>query len=172
MPTAAEFLANEKWVQKMRQHFTVLDRNKNGFLSQEDWTSWVDNLSKIIKMGAKEEARLREVHVKFAAKLGATGPGVQVSVDQFVAAVADFSSKREENSAFLTEVNQAWFDVVDTNDDGTISLAEYTKILQACNMSAEVAEMIFKAVDKNNNGKAEFKELAAMGEKFWFSLEH
>ena len=63
------------------EHFTVLDRNKNGFLSQEDWTLWVDNLKKIIMMKPDEEKKLRDIHVKFASLLGATGPGVQVKQD-------------------------------------------------------------------------------------------
>lgn len=170
-PTAADFLANEKWTKQMRDYFVVMDKNKNGLWSQEDWTIWIDNLKKTVEMGATEEAKLRAVHGKFGAKLGATGPGVQLTQDQFVKAVAGFSSKKEENIALINEVNQAWFDVVDTNDDGTISLSEYTKILEACNMTADVAKIVFDSIDKNNNGKIEMEELLAVSHKFWFSLE-
>ena len=51
------------------------------------------------------------------------------------------------------------------------SLSEYSKTLQACNMGPEVAKAVFNAVDKNNDRKIDPKELVAMGEKFWFSLE-
>ena len=120
---------------------------------------------------SKKEAKLREVHTKFGAKLGVTGPGTALTVDEFMKSAADFSSKKEENSDFLTEVNQAWLDVVDTNKDGTISLSEYTKILEARNVTADVAKMVFDSIDANNNGKIELEELLGVSRKFWFSPE-
>ena len=169
--TAADFLANETWARQMRDYFIVLDKNKNGLLSQEDWTIWIDNLKKAVEMDPKKEAKLREVHTKFGAKLGVTGPGTALTVDEFMKSAADFSSKKEENSDFLTEVNQAWLDVVDTNKDGTISLSEYTKILEARNVTADVAKMVFDSIDANNNGKIELEELLGISRKFWFSPE-
>jgi Ca2+-binding EF-hand superfamily protein len=170
--TAAQLLANEKWCKKMQDYFVVLDRNKNGSLSQEDWAIMLEDHKKVAMMSADEEAKLRDVHLRLAAKLGATGPGVQVSRDQFLKAAAEFSSKKEENTPLVIEVNQAWFNAVDTNDDGTICLEEYTKILQASNMSAEVAKAVFDAIDTNNNGKIEVDELLAMSKNFWFSVDN
>lgn len=170
MPTPQEYLASPKWVEKMKQSFTILDRNKNGYLSQEDWTVLVDTLKKLVKMGPGEEEKLREVYVKYAAALGAK-PGVRLDVDDYLQSVAKFASNQEESRKLLAEVNKASFAVIDTNDDGTISLVEYTKICEASNMTADIAKATFDAIDKNHNGKVELKELAALDDKFWFSLD-
>lgn len=170
MPTPQEYLASPKWVEKMKQSFTILDRNKNGYLSQEDWTVLVDTLKKLVKMGPGEEEKLREAYVKYASALGAK-PGVRLDVDDYLQSVAKFASNQEESRKLLAEVNKASFAVIDTNDDGTISLVEYTKICEASNMTADIAKATFDAIDKNHNGKVELKELAALDDKFWFSLD-
>ena len=57
---------------------------------------------------------------------------------------------------------------MDMNKDGIISLEEYTKLCEACNMTAEVAKMMFDMIDKNHDGKLELKEVLAITNKFWF----
>ena len=171
MATAEEYLANPIWVKKMRDHFNFMDKNKNGFLTQEELTSRADKLKKITGVKDEEEAKLREALVKLAVKLGATGPEVQIDQDGYVKAAAEFASKKEESTAILNEVNEAFFNCVDTNDDGTISVEEYGKVLQASNMKPEGAKVIFDLIDKNHNGKIEMKELVAISNAFYFSFD-
>lgn len=152
----------------MKEHFVILDRNKNGYLSQGDWTLWVDNLKKVIKMTPEEEATLRDCHVRLAAKLGATDPGVQVSEEEYLKNAAAFAASND--TAFLAEINKAWYHVLDINDDGAISLDEYIKVMEACNMNAETAKTIFQFADKNNDGRIQIREMEALGEKFWNSF--
>ena len=82
-----------------------------------------------------------------------------------------FASKEEENRPFVVELNKAWFEVLDTNDDGTINLEEYTKCIQASNFPPEAAKALFDAIDKNNNGKIETKELISKHVNFWFVID-
>lgn len=170
MATEQDYLGSEEWVKKMREQFKVLDRNKNGFLSQDDWAMWADKVTKVLKMDEEKEKKLREVHIKFASLLGAK-PGVQVSEDEYLKAVAKFAANQGESKAFLAEVNQAMFDAFDTNQDGTIGLEEYTKLMECYNRGPEVAKAVFDSIDANHNGRIEVKELVAAAEKFWFAYE-
>ena len=136
MPTEQEFLRNKEWVQKMKEHFTTLDRNKNGFLSQEDWILWVNNLKVILGMTEEKLKTVREVYIKLASLLGAK-PGVRLTEEEFMKTAAKFAANEKESRACLKEVNEAMFDVLDTNKDGTISLEEYTKLLESYNMDPE-----------------------------------
>lgn len=64
------------------------------------------------------------------------------------------------------------FNVLDTNKDGTLSLEEYTKLLQSCNITdPEIAKAVFNGVDINNDGKIEIMELYEVSDKFWFTLD-
>ena len=171
MPSEQEFLGNKEWVKKIKEHFTYLDTNKNGFLSQEDWILMVDNLKGILGMAEEKLKTVREVHIKLASRLGAK-PGVQLTEEEFVKTAAKFAVNEDESRACLKEVTDALFDVLDTNRDGTLSLVEYTKLLQSCNITdPEIAKAIFDSIDANHDGMIQIKELYDLSDKFWFTLD-
>ena len=171
MPTEQEFLGNKEWVKKIKEHFTYLDTNKNGFLSVEDWILMVDNLKAILGVAEEKVTTVREVHIKLAARLGAKS-GVQLTEEEFVKSAARFAENEDESRACLKEVTDALFDVLDTNRDGTLSLVEYTKLLQSCNIEdPEIAKAVFDSVDANHDGKIQIEELYEVSDKFWFTLD-
>ena len=171
MPTEQEFLGNKEWVKKIKEHFIYLDINKNGFLSQEDWILMVDNLKVILGMAEEKLKTVREVHIKLASLLGAK-PGVQLTEEEFVKTAAKFAANEKESRASLKEVTNALFDVLDTNKDGILSLDEYTKLLQSCNITdPEIAKAVFNSIDANHDEKIEIKELYELSDKFWFTLD-
>ena len=171
MPTEQEFLGNKEWVKKIKEHFTYLDTNKNGFLSVEDWILMVDTLTAILGMAEEKVTPVREVHIKLAARLGAKS-GVQLTKEEFVKSAARFAENEDESRACLKEVTDALFDVLDTNRDGTLSLVEYTKLLQSCNIEdPEIAKAVFDSVDANHDGKIQIEELYEVSDKFWFTLD-
>ena len=171
MPTEQEFLKNKEWMKKIKEHFTYLDTNKNGFLSQEDWILMVDNLKAILGMEEEKFKTVKEVHIKLASRLGAT-PGVQLTPEEFIKTAAKFAANEYESRACLKEVTDALFDVLDTNRNGTISLTEYTKLLQSCNIAdPEIAKAVFDSMDPNHDGKIQITELYDLSDKFWFTLD-
>ena len=106
--------------------------------------------------------------MKLAAALGA-GPGAQLTQEQYLKAMAEFVANcNEERRKFIRLVGSQAYAVMDTNKDGKISLEEYTKVCVANKQTAEVAEFVFKAIDKNHNGTVELKELIASYERFLF----
>ena len=171
MPTEQEFLGNKEWVKKIKEHFTYLDTNKNGLLSVEDWILMVDNLKAILGMAEEKFKLVREAHINLASRLGAK-PGVQLTQEEFVQTAAKFAANEDESRACLKEVTHVLFDVLDTNKDGTISLVEYTKLLQSCNIpDPEIAKAVFDSIDADHDGKIQIKELYDLSKKFWFTLD-
>lgn len=170
-----KFLASETWVKKIKKGFLRLDVNKNGYVSLENYTLWVDNIEKEHNQDPEMIARLREVQTNFAGAYGLK-PGVQFTQDQFVKAIAGLAaseSARKQNGERLLmfDLIDAWYDVVDSNHDGTITLDEYKKIFRARNLSDEAAEAVFRCVDQNHNGKLKRSELNDQQFKFWFTIE-
>ena len=170
MPTEQEFLGNKEWVKKIKEHFIYLDINKNGFVSQEDWTLMVDNLRAILGMAEEKLKTVREVHIKLASRLGAK-PGLELTEEEFVKSAAKFAANEKDSRACLKEVTDALFEVLDTNKDGSLRLEEYTQLLQSCNITdPEVAKAVFNSVDLNRDGKIEVTELYEVSDRFWFTL--
>ena len=62
--------------------------------------------------------------------------------------------------------------MVDKNHDGFVTRDEFHAIMKACNVSTEMADARFNAMDKNKNDKIELKELSEAEEKFWFDLDN
>ena len=105
-----------------------MDTNKNGFLSQGDWTLWVDNIKDAMKISPEDEAALRDAHVQLAVELGATEPGVQVPQEEFLKNAATFAASGDKIKTFLAELTQIWYRVLDMNHDGFISRDEFHKV--------------------------------------------
>ena len=85
-------------------------------------------------------------------------------------AVAEHAKQVRGGKVSLAKVNDAMYDVLDINRDGTVSLDEFTtvmKIVYRCD--AKEAEATFRLID-NKNGKIECKELTDYELKFWFDL--
>ena len=170
-----DYLKNEKWVKRIEGVFALQDTNKNGYLSKEEWFAVGKRLAEAVPDRPEELARYREVVDEFSNEFGMTD-GVKVDKEKYVQLAAVFAAKQmnavmkgEESS--VVKLDNAMFDMVDHNRDGTISWEEYKTVMGANYISEEAARAGFDMLDKNKNGKIERKEFTANTVKFWYSLE-
>jgi len=175
MATAQDFLQNPTWVHRMEEMFVVLDTNKNGRLSVEDWQLWADNIEKEVKPAAPLMAALRARTEEYCAAMGIVR-GKQATKAEFLKgiaamAVAERAKKEKGEETVLHKLNNAFYDIVDTNHDGCVTLDEWKIILRACNFDVSTADETFKIIDKNKNVKIERKELSDTEFKFWYTLD-
>lgn len=174
MATVQDYLQNPSWVHRMEQLFDVLDTNKNGYLTVEDTQLAADKIEKEVKPAANLMAALRARNEDIYAAIGVVS-GKQTTKDEFIKGVAalaivEKARKEKGEETLLHKVNNAWYDVVDINHDGCVRLDEWRVVLRASNMEG-AADEIFKALDKNKNGKIERKELSDNDFKFWYVLD-
>ncbi|XP_011403237.1 PREDICTED: clytin-like [Amphimedon queenslandica] len=177
MPAKAEdYLKNKKWVERINGMFVLMDKNKNGFLSEEDWFVTADKLAKTVPDRPEELARVNKTKLEFFAALGVKN-GQQVAKDQFVEVIAAFVAKQMEarsqgKETLIEKYDNAVFDLVDYNHDGTLSWEEYKAVMVAGGfVTEESARSGFETLDKNKNGKIERKEYIEADVKFWCNLE-
>ena len=85
-------------------------------------------------------------------------------------AIAEKARKEKGEETLLHKLNDAWYDAVDTHHDGCVRLDEWRIVLRAGNMES-AADEIFKALDKNKNGKIERKKLSDNDFNFWYVLD-
>ena len=172
---ADTFLNDRKWVKRVQQFFEVLDLNKSNTVSIADWQMWVDNIEREVKPKPELLEKLKQRMHNYAEQMGLK-QGVQLTKDQFVQEFAKFAATQSAKVAkgdrpLIFELNDAWYDVVDTNHDGFITLDEYTKVLKSSNFGdASEAKAAFDAVDANHDGRISRDELTQSEYKFWFTV--
>ena len=174
--TVQDYMNSEKWVTRVKAAFDMMDINKNGTLEEADWMKWVDNIKRDVNPDAALLDNLTKAMGNFTAALGVTG-GKKLTKDDYVKAsaeiaVAEQARKAKGERTLGSYLNEAWHAVVDKNHDGFVTKEEYHAIMKACNVTPEMADARFNAMDKDKNGKIELKELSEAEEKFWFDLEN
>ena len=129
MATADDYLKSPKWVEKFKRHFTMIDRNKNGYLSMEDYMAWPDTLKKVLSPDPQDVERLRQEYVKLATALGAK-PGAQLTQEQFLKATAEFLAQLTQEqflkatAEFLANCNEERRKILDDMSEATYAVME------------------------------------------------
>ena len=173
-----QFRNDADWVHRMNEVFTLVDADRNECISLKEWELWVDNIQQEVNRGADDElvVELRTSLREFCGAIGLTQDKT-VTREEFIDMMARFASaegdKMQTEEWLLYRLNCAWFNIVDTTDDGMVTLDGYKKIMKACNFGESAAEATFKLLcNETNPGKIERLKLIDMEFKFWFTLGH
>lgn len=172
--SAEEFLQSASWVHRIGEVFVLLDTNKNGYLSLEDYELSTSKLAKVAEPDHKLLTVLRTRMEEFCTALGLTR-GKRLTKEEYVKATAklaeeEVARKKRGEELLLFKYKHAVYDVVDMNHDGCVTLDEYKKVFGAL-VGGEHAEASFKMLDKNNNGKIERSELNQHDYNFWYTID-
>ena len=175
--TVQDYSNSEKWVTRVKAAFDMIDINKNGTLEAADWMKWIENIKRDVNPDAALLDNLIKAMGNFTVALGVAEPGKKLNKDEYVeamaeTAVAELAKKAKGERTLSSYLNEAWHAVVDKNHDGFVTKDEFDTIMKACNVTPEMADARFNAIDKNKNGKIELNELTDADEKFWFDLEN
>lgn len=173
--SAQEFLRSPNWVHRIEAIFAQLDVDKSGYLSLEDWELTISNIEKEINPDPKLLEALRTRMVEYCAAMGLTR-GKRLTKEEYVKEMAkmaadEVAKRKRGEEPLLFKVNHAFYDVVDTNHDGHVTLDEYKAILRAWRFGPEAAEESFRVIDTNKNGKIERSELNHHEFNFWFTTD-
>ena len=175
MATVQDYLKNDKWVKRLNEAFVLLDLNKNGNLSREDWLVIPDKLSKAAPDRPNEIAKLRQIMLEFTAAMG-LNEGVKADKKKFLELFAAMAiSERERvkrgEISLSEKVDNAVFDVVDQNHDGRITFEEFKIVMKIYGHDEDVGKATFALLDKNKNGAIDRKEYIEADMKFWYGLD-
>lgn len=145
------------------------------YVSRDDLNLQIDRLAEIVTDRPDLIAKGRKAVSEFADALGLT-KGVKADKKKFLelvaaAAVAQASRVRRGEKTITDNINDAYFDILDQNHDGHVTLDEYKVLMKVMNFPLESAEATFNMLDKNKNGKLERQELNSAENKFWYILD-
>ena len=175
MASKVDLNKNPVWVKRMEDYFDRLDLNKNGFLTIEEIEKWASKMHGLCKATPQEIENLGAKLREFWGEIGLL-PGKQLSKKEFIQGLSNLGrdelERKSNNEKTLYEkLNDAFYDVVDINNDGTVTLEEVSTVKKACDLDPKGAEAWFKMADKNKNGKIEREELNRCEFNFFFRPE-
>lgn len=163
---------NPIFIQRMEDYFDSIDLNKNGLLAIEEIQQWATNLQEKCQSTPEKVNRLRENLNEFWGAIGLL-PGKEINKHEFVLGIArlgesELQRQRNNEVTLHSKLNNSFFDIMDINNDGTVSLEELKIMMEACNKNSTEAESWMTAVDTNKNGRVERDELNKFEFDFWF----
>jgi len=157
--------------------FDVFDTNSDGSVDQNDTMEVVTKMAKLrgIPTDSTSYKKLRADYLAWWQMLGSqldADHDGRVTQDEFVTFwenFADLANAGNENLVkLLLASGEMNFDLLDSNEDGVISLEEYSDWLIAQNVDTDF-EACFKSLDLDSNGSLNRDEAGAMLKNFILS---
>ena len=174
--TADDYLKNVEWKARLESTFDALDLNKDGLITVDDV---VFDTRKYAHLNSDPKVieRFRIARCEAAADIGLK-PGISLTKEEYIHNLANLAPRevvkvRSGEGSTIHKVNNALFDVIDTNHDGVVSREEYRAFLEAVSgeKSPAYIDTIFDLIDTNKNGKLERKELSDYEYRLFFTFE-
>ncbi|KAG0714536.1 Sarcoplasmic calcium-binding protein [Chionoecetes opilio] len=141
------------WRLKMRTHHEVLDINKDGVVSWDDFETLIKNFTELGHLSSDEVASFTDAvrHV-WEEEWGASGdPYVFIGQEQFLLQMEHVA--------------------VDRDGSGEISIEEFKMFYACLGLSEEAAAQSFAAIDLNGDGRLTRKEFVKLGREFFLSVD-
>ena len=185
-PTAVvpseEHAHHPAWQRRMEELFVRLDRDKDGFVSMDDFMAQIDKFEKDhVPMPSNGDSspeliqNLRSCMQEICSAMGLT-PGKKVTKYEFIREILvyaprELEKKRKGEDALIDKLNNAWYDAVGITHEGHVTLEEWRKVTNAWQLDVSDADKTFSSIDHENEGKISRKELNEKLFMFWFARE-
>jgi Ca2+-binding EF-hand superfamily protein len=164
--TAEDFLSSKSWCYKMEAFvFKKADIDGDGYISEEDRKSSQTRFMDYAQKQGVDKTALEANNAATESYISTFGTGSdRVSREDWLKRVAEIAAADQERikrgeEPILVKNAGPFFDVMDTDKDGSISLEDFKLGYGAIGWDAVSAEYAFKALDKNNSGKIGREEI-------------
>ncbi len=159
------------WVRKMMTHFTRLDANGDGVITEEDFDAIAD---RFIEVGGLDNQGAEALRSNLNAiwtnywNAADTDRDGRVTPDEFVTSMTHVVSAPELREKVGGPL-PLFFKAIDANSDGEISATDYENFFKCIGIDPSLAEGSFNAIDSNGDGVLSEDEFVAAGEEFFLS---
>ncbi|XP_013390338.1 sarcoplasmic calcium-binding protein-like [Lingula anatina] len=155
------------WVRKIRSFFVLFDRDLDGVVHREDYVDKVIERAK--KYLSEEKVKHFETLIAKAWDEFWGGPEgkTALTIDELIT----FVSPRVFSDSHFAETCREWLTVyfqgVDANDDGYVTLSEYTAFLECFNVHPFSVTPSFEVLDTNHDGLISLEEFINTGTEYF-----
>lgn len=161
---------SEFWLRKMRTHHVAMDVNKDGVVSWDDFEQMIQRFGTIGLLKPEEKQSFEDAlrHV-WEEEWGASGdPYAFINQEQFITNMEHVVNSDELRKKVAKPL-PFFFQAVDHDSSGEITIDEYKMYFKCLGLSDEAAVASFSAIDINNDGKLSKKEFLKLGREFFLS---
>jgi Ca2+-binding EF-hand superfamily protein len=146
------------WKQKIRTFHTRLDQNGDGLVTKDDFLLMAQRLVTVAHATPRQAQQVQDALFKlWNVFLAENAASDSITADGYIAALQ--ATGKKAISKIAHEISSAYFDALDANGDGHISLEEFSTYYQVKDIDKSHAEGSFNAVDSDHDGyisRAEF----------------
>ena len=164
----------EFWIMKMKTSFAWKDVNGDGYIREEDFASWIRNMSRLFPDMSEEQKKILEAKNEqvwdYLLDGKGKGPDYQVTESMYIEKVFNKMSKEGAEDMIRKEW-QKNFAVMDVNQDGIISKAEHRRFFEARkHIDPNGAIVAFSAIDTDMDGFIRRDEYVEAAMEFFFNF--
>uniref|UniRef100_A0AAG5D4C1 EF-hand domain-containing protein n=1 Tax=Anopheles atroparvus TaxID=41427 RepID=A0AAG5D4C1_ANOAO len=160
---------SEFWRRKMRTLHGVMDVNKDGVISYDDFMLLTEKFASLGHLDAKAKNEFRDImRTTWEQQWGEITPYNLVTVEQYLAEmhhVVNDKDLKKKVHRFLPYLYKA----VDKDRSGSISLHEFKLFFRCLGLTEENAAVSFAVIDKNGDGQITLDEFVKLGKDFFVS---
>ena len=164
----------EFWIMKMKTAFVWHDVNDKGYIIEQDFASFIEEMIKLFPDMTEEQKELLEakhgrVWGDFLEGKG-KGPDYKVTESMYIEKCFDIVNKEGAEDMVRKEWHNS-FTYQDTNQDGVISKAEHRRFFEAMkHIDPNGAIVAFSAIDKDMDGVISRDEYVEAAVEYFFNF--
>ncbi|XP_038217531.1 sarcoplasmic calcium-binding protein [Zerene cesonia] len=160
---------SEFWRRKMRTVHNILDVDKDGLISFNDFILFSERFKSLGNLGEEQAKEFTAImKLTWEEQWGAVDPYNYVTVEQYLQdmqhVLADRALRRRAHK-WLPYL----FKAVDKDKSGYISVNEFKLFYKCLGLSNDHAAVAFAVIDINGDGKLSLKEFVNLGKDFFFT---
>ena len=160
-----------KMISRLYKRFDTFDLNSNGIMEMEEILYWPDRMRELVNATDEEVERMRAaVHTFFLHK--GVDPVNGLKREDWVEANRVFAEAERERErrgepSLIGMLSDAYYDVLDDDGDGCVSIDELKTMMKAFDVPQEAAYTFFEKADTDKSGTLERPELIHLFRRFW-----
>ena len=159
---------------KQVHYFNVLDYNGDGVLEKQDFVNVADRLADLrgYEEGASKHTAVRQEILRMwtnARALSGKEGQAQITLEDWLAHEQKVLDSNVLIHSYVQGIARAVFDILDADNDGVISEAEYLKFFRSFRGDTEDGELAFQKLDADGKGYLTRKEFLEAVTQFHLS---
>lgn len=160
---------------RLYRRFDTFDKDSDGTMTIDEVLTWANRMKSLCQSSEDEIQRVRDALKVFFLNKGCTGDGIQREnwiESNRVFAESERERKRQGKRRYVEMLGDAYYDILDTDGDGKVSLPELKRMMNIFRVPEEAAYTFFQCADINKDGMLDRQEMHEMFIKFWMSDEY
>ncbi|TYB66665.1 hypothetical protein FXF51_16310 [Nonomuraea sp. PA05] len=154
--------------------FAIHDTTGDGLLTAADFQRHVDWATTALSLDERRSQALQDAYTAWWHQIRAgadTDADGAVTLPEYIASIRSGVNDRPEYFSVVDQVCRAIFQSVDTDDDGSISAAEFARYWTAVKIDPDTTRTAFDHLDTDGDGTVSWAEFLAGVHDFFTSTD-